>query len=186
MTARVHVFGASGSGTTTLGRALADELGVPHLDSDDYYWLPTDPPFTAKRPPAARIARIERDMGGHADWVLSGSLCSWGDPLLHRFTLALFLTLAPAVRLERLAAREARRYGSRIAPGGDMHGAHLDFMAWAASYDSAGPPTRSLALHEAFSSRLPCPVLPLDGARPLADLVRAARDAIDVDSRETT
>jgi adenylate kinase family enzyme len=44
---RVHVLGASGSGTTTLARALANHWSVPHADADDYFWVPTDPPGTA-------------------------------------------------------------------------------------------------------------------------------------------
>src|SRR5438128_874343 len=46
MVQRLHILGASGSGTTTLGRALAEGLQCPHFDTDDYFWLPTDPPFT--------------------------------------------------------------------------------------------------------------------------------------------
>jgi hypothetical protein len=42
---RIHIFGASGSGTTTLGAAIADRYGYAHLDVDQYFWMPTDPPF---------------------------------------------------------------------------------------------------------------------------------------------
>ena len=42
---RIHILGASGSGTTTLGRALAERLQCPHFDADDYFWVPTDPPL---------------------------------------------------------------------------------------------------------------------------------------------
>ena len=59
---RVHLFGASGSGTTTLGRALAAALDIPPLDTDDY-WQPTDPPDTVKHEPAERVGRIEREVG---------------------------------------------------------------------------------------------------------------------------
>ena len=38
---RLHVMGASGAGTTTLARTLADHWAVPHADSDDYFWVPT-------------------------------------------------------------------------------------------------------------------------------------------------
>jgi adenylate kinase family enzyme len=34
---RIHLIGASGSGTTTLGRALAQRLGYPHFDTDHYF-----------------------------------------------------------------------------------------------------------------------------------------------------
>ena len=42
----LHITGASGSGTTTLGRALASAWAVPHADTDDYFWVPTTPPYT--------------------------------------------------------------------------------------------------------------------------------------------
>ena len=78
---RLHLTGAAGTGTTTLGRHLADRLGVPHLDTDDFYWLPTDPPYTSKRPVRDRIEMMgaSRGTGG---WVISGSLVSWGDRVI--------------------------------------------------------------------------------------------------------
>jgi len=170
MAQRIHIFGASGSGTTTLGRSLAEAIGGRFLDTDAYYWLPTDPPFKQAREPSQRIAMIERDIAGEADWVLSGSLCSWGDPLLHYFTIAVFLYLDPAVRMTRLCAREQLRYGERIVPDGDMHAAHLQFMEWAQSYDVAKAPTRSLDLHEQWMRRLACPIIRLDSDRPIAAL----------------
>jgi adenylate kinase family enzyme len=167
---RIHVFGASGSGTSTLGAEVATAIGASHLDADDYYWFPTDPPFVLKRDPADRVAAIEADIEGVDDWVLSGSLCNWGDPLLDRFTLAVFLYLPPDLRMARLAERERARYGERIGPGGDMHEAHVAFMTWARSYDVALAPVRSLDLHERWMPRLACPVLRLDARRPVGEL----------------
>ncbi|ASR09775.1 hypothetical protein CHY08_18390 [Rhizobium leguminosarum bv. viciae] len=51
----IHVMGASGSGTTSLGRALAERLDIAHLDTDDFFWMPTDPPFTTPRDADERI-----------------------------------------------------------------------------------------------------------------------------------
>ena len=43
----VAVVGSSGSGKTTLGRKLAQELGYPYFDIDDYLWRKDTPiPFT--------------------------------------------------------------------------------------------------------------------------------------------
>ncbi len=170
MTHRIHVFGASGSGTTTLGRAVASALGARFLDTDTYYWFATEPPFTHKREPAERLRLIERDVAGAVDWVLSGSLCGWGDALIDRFTLAVFLHLEPDVRLARLVDRERRRYGARIDVGGDLHEAHLAFVDWARLYDVAGEEVRSRALHERWMTTLSCPILRLDAVRPVADL----------------
>ncbi|MBX3707729.1 MAG: hypothetical protein KF911_13950 [Pseudomonadales bacterium] len=173
MTHRIHIFGASGTGTSTLGAHLAREIGGLHLDTDSYYWLETDPPFTLKRDPADRVSMIERGIDGIADWVLSGSICSWGDPLLHRFTLVVFLHLDPGVRMARIADRERERYGSRILAGADMHEQHLEFMAWASSYDYAKAPTRSFDLHERWMVKLHCPIVRLTSDRPVEELCDA-------------
>ena len=158
---RIHLFGASGSGTTTLGAVLAAAIDGAHLDTDNYYWHQTDPPFTTKRLISERIVLIEHDIATASNWVLTGSLCSWGDPLLDHFSLAVFLQLDPETRIRRLLARERRRHGERIAPGGDMYEQHEAFIAWARSYDTAREPIRSLDMHERWITSLPCPVMRL-------------------------
>lgn len=42
----IHILGASGSGTTTLGMELAKKMGYYHFDTDDFYWEQTDIPYT--------------------------------------------------------------------------------------------------------------------------------------------
>ena len=140
------------------------------MDTDSYYWEETDSPFTEKRDPKDRVAMILHDVEGVENWVLSGSICSWGDPLLQHFNLAVFLRLEPTARLQRLRSRELLRYGSRIQPGGDMHQQHLEFMEWAESYDSAKAPIRSLDLHTSWMKRLDCPVVELDSANSVEEL----------------
>ena len=114
MIQRIHILGASGSGTTTLARALAGEMQLPHLDTDSYYWTPTDPPFIHKNEPADRVRMIEQDIAGVKRWIWAGSICGWGDPLMGHFTLAVFLYIPPSMRMARLASRERERPGPRI------------------------------------------------------------------------
>lgn len=99
-----------------------------------------------------------------SDWLLLGSPMGWGEAALPRLTHAVFLTLAPELRLKRLAARELQRHGERIALGGDREAQHRAFIDWATGYDDLSFPHRSLFLHDAWAARLPCPVLRLDAA----------------------
>ncbi len=169
----IHIFGASGSGTSTLGRAIAEKAGFRFLDTDDYYWLPAEPMYTLKRPIPERLALMERDLDLAADAVLSGSLVGWGDPLIPRFTLAVRLITPTNIRMDRLRRREHARFGDRILPGGDMYEQHEAFLAWAARYDDGVPPLRSRAEHDLWQQKLPCPVLTLDGTLPLDELAAA-------------
>ena len=169
----IHIFGASGSGTSTLGRALAEKTGFRFMDTDDYYWLPAEPMYTLKRPIPERLALMARDLDECSDAVLSGSLAGWGDPLIPRFTLAVRLNTPTPVRMERLQQREYARYGRRILPGGDLYEQSQAFLAWAAQYDDGLPPLRSRALHDLWQQKLSYPLLTLDGTLPLDELAEA-------------
>jgi len=170
---RIHITGASGSGTTTLGGALAAETGALQLDTDDVYWLPTDPPFQEKRQIPDRLALLEDAFGQTDRWLLTGSLIGWGDPLIPRFDLVVFLLIPLALRLERLRTREVERYGAAaLAPGGPMHVAYQAFLDWAEAYDTGTQVSRNRQAHEAWLARLPCPVLRIEGDTTVEDRVR--------------
>ena len=174
MAARVHITGAAGSGTSSLGRALARALAVPHLDTDSYFWAPSDPPFTQKRPVAQRLALIAADQlaqGEEGGWVLSGSLDGWGELALGGLEAIIFLTAPAPIRLARLRRREAEKFGARIKPGGDMYHNHTAFLKWAASYDEPYFSGRSLARHREWLAGRSEPVIEASGAEALDSLV---------------
>jgi adenylate kinase family enzyme len=151
---RILITGASGSGTSTLGAALARAWDARFLDSDDYFWLPGDPPFVEKRPAQERLGKILADLQPCAQAVLAGCVMDWGDALENSFDLVVFLQVPTPVRLERLQQRELARYG-RV---------NREFLAWAAQYDE-GPQH--------------CPVVRLEG-----ELTQAAQFAALTDAGE--
>jgi len=176
---RIHIMGASGAGVTSLGRALADALAIPHHDTDDYFWQPTIPPYQNKREIAERLRLMREVFLPRADWVLSGSLEHWGDAIIPSFDLVVFLATTKELRLKRLRAREAAHFGpDAVAPGGWRHKEAEAFIEWAARYDDGDREGRSLAKHQAWLATLPCPVLRLDGSRPLSELVAEISGAI--------
>ena len=160
----IHIVGASGSGTTTLGAALAARLEYEHLDTDSFYWKQTDPPFQEARPVEMRRKLLRSVIDAVPAWVLSGSLSGWGDVFIPEFDLVIFLSLPHDVRMKRLEHRELGRYGAdAISAGGAMHESYTAFLAWASRYDSAGFEQRSRALHEAWLGEMPVPVIRIDG-----------------------
>jgi adenylate kinase family enzyme len=172
-TCRLLLTGASGSGTTTLGRELASLRSIPHAEVDDYFWVPTTPPYTRKRPAEDRLRLMEALFLPRDSWVLSGSVMGWGDSLIGRLDGVVFLTVEPGTRMDRLREREVLRYGDTIGQGGVNEAAHRDFIAWARGYDDDTFDGRSLAEHERWLAGLPCPVLRLDSARPVPAMLRA-------------
>ncbi len=171
-TRRIHITGASGAGVTSLGRALAGALAVPHHDTDDYFWQPTSPPYQHNRERSDRLRLMREMFLPRPSWVLSGSLQGWGDPIVPYFDLVVFVYTAKEIRLQRLRAREAARFGAdAVAIGGSRHQQTEDFIEWASQYDDGDRVSRTLEKHQGWLAALRCRVLRLDGARPLAELV---------------
>jgi len=157
-------MGASGTGTSTLGAALADQLNCRHFDVDDYFWIPTDPPFEKIREITERTILLLDDLRTCDHWTLSGSLCGWGDPAIAMFDLVVFLQVLHKLRMKRLEDRELTRHGPDIHDESSLIGRrYREFVEWASKYDTAGPEMRSLVNHEAWIAKLPCPVLRIEG-----------------------
>ncbi|MDD1017319.1 adenylate kinase [Pseudomonas rubra] len=174
---RIYITGASCAGVTTLGQNLATELDARQVDVDDFFWMPTNPPFTTKRPVSERVPLIQQALGDQ-EWVLSGSCIGWGDELIAHADLIVFVATATPVRLERLAAREKARFGDRIAPGGDMHEIHVAFREWASQYDDPNFSGRNRGWHEAWISAQTAPVLRIDGTSRPETIVADVLDAL--------
>ncbi|MDH5859233.1 hypothetical protein [Lampropedia aestuarii] len=170
---KIYIVGASCSGVSTLGAELSRRMGIPQIDVDDFYWMPTDPPYTVKRPPKDRVRLIADRQQEAEGWVLTGSFIGWGDSLIHNVDLIVFLYTPAHIRLQRLDKREATRHGDRIRPGGDMMKAHLEFREWASSYDDPLFSGRNRAQHEQWLGKQAAPVLKLEGERPVHELVMA-------------
>ena len=174
MSRRIHITGASGSGTTTLGRALANELAIPHFDTDDFFWQPTIRPYQEARSRADRLRLIQELFAPRPEWILSGSLCGWGDPLLTQFDLIIFLTTPRELHLRRLKEREVIRYGhAELEPGGLRYEDHKIFMDWAANYDQPDFAGRSLEQQQAWLKAAPCKVVKLSSDQPVREQIAA-------------
>jgi hypothetical protein len=103
------------------------------------------------------------DVTAHDAWVVSGSLCGWGDVAIPLFELVVFLWILHDRRMERLRRREHERFGARILPGGDMYEHSQAFLAWAASYDEGDVNIRSRRRHDQWLNTLPCPIICFEG-----------------------
>ena len=84
---KIFIMGASGSGTTTLGAALSQELSLRHEDSDNFFWEQTDPPFTTPRD-AEALHKLFYQYAKFDFFVLSGDILNWG--LSEEFLLQCF------------------------------------------------------------------------------------------------
>ena len=170
----ILIFGSSGAGKTTLGRAVSERLGCPYFDLDDYIWKKTAIPFTERYDREERIARLSADIFRTDRFVMAGTLEGYDEPFLPYLGLAVHLNAPAGIRRERVHARELSEYGDRVLPGGDMFEVHERFLDEIVLYESG----RYLQHHCDWAKMLPCRVLFLNGEIPVeenaATIIRSA------------
>ena len=105
MRSRIAVVGASGNGKTTLARALATRLGVPHVELDALHHGPNWSAPSAEEFRAIVLPHLERD-----GWVVDGDYSSkLGDSVLERAETVVWLDQPLPLILWRLWPRTYRR-----------------------------------------------------------------------------
>lgn len=176
---RILILGAAGSGTTTLARALSKILNYSHFDTDDYYWEKTEPPFQEKRPIPTRQLLLEEDLVNEEDWVLSGSLCGWGDKFIPMFDLVIYLWIPKGIRISRIIKREKEKHGQKIEVEGEMYQTHAEFIEYASNYDNGDLNMRSRKLHDKWLGELPCDVLRIEGDMEIDDKIEKVIDCLN-------
>lgn len=167
---RVVVCGCNGAGKSTFGRVLAEKLGWPFLDIEDYYFPEKGDgegyaygrPRTREEASALLAADLER----YDDCVLASVRANYGPAVEAAFDAGILLETPREERLRRVRARSYRKFGSRMLAGGDLYEAEEAFFRMAAGRRDEEP--------EEWLRGLRIPALQLDGREPPEENARAA------------
>ena len=144
---RINILGSTGSGATLLGLALAESTGVTVLDTDTYYWWPTQPPFRIRRTPNSRRDRLLDELARHQRVIVCGSVAGWGRALESSF--------------DRVIA---------LVPCRNVSGAHPSTPGWLVPR----PNLRGQRRQDHWLSDCTCPVLRIDAELGMAARVEQA------------
>src|SRR5262245_66425581 len=101
---RVVVVGTSGAGKTTLARALAVRLGVPHVELDALDHQPGWTPAPTERFRAEVADRLQGD-----GWVVDGNYARVQDVVWPRADAVVWLDLGRPLVMWRIVGRTLRR-----------------------------------------------------------------------------
>jgi adenylate kinase family enzyme len=107
---RVSVVGSSGSGKTTVGRAIAETLDVPFVELDDIHHQPG----WQELPAEEFQARVEPIIAGEA-WVVDGNYHSKGilDMVWERADSVIWPDMSRSLVMRRVVSRTIRRAVTR-------------------------------------------------------------------------
>lgn len=157
----ILIFGANGTGKTTLARKLAEELKIKYIDIEDYYFEKSDMPYSKSRSKQEVLKLILADIQRADTFVLSavkGEIC---DEITSMYIFAFLLSAPLEIRLERVKNRSEKKFGKRVLVGGDMYEQENKFYEFVKN--------RNLSSIDDWANSLKCPVIKLDGQKPISE-----------------
>jgi adenylate kinase family enzyme len=101
---RVHVVGTSGSGKTTVARAIADKLGIRHIELDAINWQPG----WTELPKDQFYERV-REETKHGDWTIDGNYSAVREIIWDRVDTIVWLDMPFIPVFLRIVWRTIRR-----------------------------------------------------------------------------
>ena len=155
-----------GSGKSSLGKIVAEKLGFPYFDVDDYIWKKdTSAPYTQMYSKAEKIRLLKSGIEPYEHFVMAGSMSSFHQAFDDNFEMMVFLYAEPEIRLRRVHKRAMERFGKRILEGGDLYESHQKILESNRRYESDSSP--NLGEQKEWMKSLPCVKIELDGGRSL-------------------
>ena len=145
MLRRVLIFGNSGSGKTSLAKALCEENSLAHLDLDSLAWAPTNPPQRADL--ECSKSDIECFTSANNDWVIEGCYTDLLEMVAPLSTEIIFLNLPveDCIANARRRPWEPHKYPSKAAQDNNLP----MLLEWISQYTNRGD-TFSFHTHHAF------------------------------------
>ena len=105
---RISIVGNSGTGKTTMARAIAGALGIPHLELDSIHHLPKWEPIER----GLFREKVGAFVAGDA-WVVDGNYSAVQDLVWQRADTVVWLDLPRRTIMRQLMLRTLRRMVSR-------------------------------------------------------------------------
>ena len=174
-----QIIGPTCSGTSALGKLLAEDFEVPWFDADDILWEKTDTPFTVQKEKMERINILEKIFNENITLVLSGWTAGWGDIITDKLDLVIYKYVEQDIRIKRLYEREKQRHGNRIDPGNDMHEGFKKLEEYIKLYDIGGMDIRSKKRQLHWLNELKCKIIKLEKNIPLIDELKIVKDEME-------
>lgn len=156
------------AGKSTLGKALAKELNFHFINNEDSYFPKTDPHYAYASP--RTLEEVEKflfsEIKAHENFVFASVKGDYGEniyPLLQFLQYAVLIDVPKDIRMQRVRNRSFQKFGSRMLPGGDLFEQEERFFDFVES--------RAENTAEEWIKLLRCPVIRIDGTKPIGENV---------------
>lgn len=168
----IIVCGLNGCGKSTLGRALAEKLHYHFIDNEDLYFPKTDSNYIYASPrPRKEVEKLLwGEIKAHENFVFTSVKGDYGENIYPFFQYAVLIDVPKEIRIQRVKNRSFQKFGERMLKGGDLYEQEEKFFDFVNS--------RPENTVEEWVQSLKCPILRIDGTKPVEENVEFIMEQI--------
>ena len=168
----IIMCGLNGVGKSTLGKALAERLNFYFIDNEDLYFPKTDPNYTYAAPRTRKEVEklLFREIKAHENFIFTSVKGDYGEIVSSFFQYAVLLDVPKDIRIQRVKNRSFQKFGNRMLPGGDLYEQEERFFDFVQS--------RAENSVEEWIQSLKCPVIRVDGTKPLEENINFIKEQL--------
>lgn len=169
----IQICGLNGCGKSALGKALAAEISFHYIDSERLYFDTENSTaaYAAPRSHEEVTQLLMQEICTYHNFVFASVRGNYGNEILSKYNYVIVIEVPKEIRLQRVRERSFRKFGNRMLPGGDLHEAEEAFFRMVAS--------RGEDYIENWLQSVSCPILRIDGTKPIAESVQYILQAIN-------
>lgn len=161
----IQICGLNGCGKSTLGRALAKEIGFYFIDNENLFFSRTDINEPYKNPKSHE--EVERllmyEVYEHGNFIFAAVKGDYGKEIISMYDYVIMIEVPKEIRSQRIRNRSFEKFGNRMLVGGDLYKQEENFFEMAES--------RQDDYIENWLKTLKCPIIRVDGTKPIEENV---------------
>lgn len=157
----IMICGLNGSGKSTVGKALAEKLRFHFIDNEYLYFPKTDHRYiyACSRTREEAERRFLHEIKAHENFVFACVKGEFEEAISALFQYAVLIDVPQDIRMQRVVCRSFQKFGKRMLPGGDLYEQEKSFFEIVKA--------RTQDTVEEWIQLLSCPVIRIDGTKPL-------------------
>ena len=143
----------------------AARMQVYFIDNEDLFFPKTDPNYIYASPRTREEAEkmLFHAIKVHENFVFAAVKGDYGEAIYPFFQYAVLIDTPKDIRVQRVKKRSFQKFGKRMLPGGDLHEQEEKFFEFVTS--------RPESTVEEWIQLLSCPILRIDGTKPVEENV---------------
>lgn len=161
----IQICGLNGCGKSTLGKALAEKIGFHFIDNENLYFTRAsiDEPYSNPKSRADVERLLIEEVGRYPDFVFAAVKGDYGKDMISMYDYIVMMEVPKNVRARRVRNRSFQKFGNRMLIGGDLYNQEEAFFQMVDS--------REDEFIETWLQMVNCPIIRVDGTKPIEDNV---------------